>query len=339
MLTVFNCGQGDALKLESDVCVFDSEKPLYIDLGPSNFTCIVNSPTIDLLITHSHDDHISGRFSNNNATIDTLYIPAYFPEVYKILKKLSKNQFVYMPTAFQRIELLCEGSGFGRCGHASVLNPPLDPNDIFSNRSTTEISLQEIELFLEQNGTSVDDITNQDTLFDNITYPEGYSGRTFVIIAVNIIKELTRNGNVTIEKAIKRFLEFDANKISVVFKYYKADAGLVYLMTGDADRSVFNRLIKKNYCLRADVLKVPHHGSIKNLSKTILSKISPSVAIISHNNGKFGRAKDTHPNVEVINMLKSSGSAVYFTNDVIKNGLLTEHAHTGNIFGADSVII
>ncbi|WP_271130725.1 ComEC/Rec2 family competence protein [Dryocola clanedunensis] len=339
MLTVFNCGQGDAIKLESDCCVFNSGKPLYIDLGPSSFTCTINSPVIDLLITHSHDDHICGRFNNNNFIVDTLYIPAYFPEIYKILKKLLRGQFVKIPTAFQRVELLCEGSTFGECRHMEVLNPPLDPNDIFSKKNNFEFSLQEVELFLEKNGTSVNDIVNQDTPFNNITYPEGYSGRTFVTIAVSMIKQLTRNGNVTIEKAIKRFLEFDANKISVVFKYHEEISGLVYLMTGDADRSVFNRLIKKNYCLKSDVLKVPHHGSIKNLNKRILSKISPSVAIISHNNGKFGKAQDTHPNTGVIDMLKKSGSAVYYTNDVIKNGVLTESAHSGKIVNAATVII
>lgn len=339
MLTVFNCGQGDAIKLESDCCVFNSRKPLYIDLGPSSFTCNINSPVIDLLITHSHDDHICGKLNNNNFIVDTLYIPAYFPEIYKILKKLLRGQFVKIPTAFQRVELLCEGSTFGKCRHMKVLNPPLNPNDIFSKKNNFEFSLQEVELFLKQNGTSVNDIVNQDTPFNNITYPEGYSGRIFVIIAVSIIKQLTRNGNVTIEKAIKRFLEFDANKISVVFKYHEEISGLVYLMTGDADRSVFNRLIKKNYCLKSDVLKVPHHGSIKNLSKRILSKISPSVAIISHNNGKFGKAQDTHPNTGVINMLKNSGSAVYYTNDVIKNGVLTESAHSGQIVNAATVII
>ncbi len=339
MLTVFNCGQGDAIKLESDCCVFNSGKPLYIDLGPSSFTCTINSPVIDLLITHSHDDHICGKFNNNNFIVDTLYIPAYFPEIYKILKKLLRGQFVKIPTAFQRVELLCEGSTFGECRHMEVLNPPLNPNDIFSKKNNFEFSLQEVELFLEQNGTSVNDIVNQDTPFNNITYPEGYSGRVFVTIAVSIIKQLTRNGNVTIEKAIKRFLEFDANKISVVFKYHEEISGLVYLMTGDADRSVFNRLIKKNRCLKSDVLKVPHHGSIKNLSKRILSKISPSVAIISHNNGKFGKAQDTHPNTGVIDMLKKSGSAVYYTNDVIKNGVLTESAHSGQIVNAATVII
>ncbi|MDE8756592.1 hypothetical protein PZA22_19090 [Pectobacterium polaris] len=339
MLTVFNCGQGDAIKFESDSCVFNSEKPLYIDLGPSSFTCTINSQEIDLLITHSHDDHICGKINNNNLIVNTLYIPAYFPEIYKILKKLLRGQFVKIPTAFQHVELLCEGSTFGKCRHIEVLNPPLDPNDIFSKKNTSEFSPQEIESFLDEYGTNVDEIVDQETPFNNITYPEGYSGRAFVVIAVNIIKKLTRNGNVTIEKAIKRFLEFDANKISVVFKYHEENLGLVYLMTGDADRSVFNRLIKKKCCLKSDVLKVPHHGSIKNLSKRILSKISPSVAIISHNNGKFGKAKDTHPNIGVIDMLKNSGSAVYYTNNVIKNGILTERAHSGQIVNAGAIII
>lgn len=339
MLTVFNCGQGDAIKLENDFCLFNATKPLYIDLGPENYTCTVNSPVIDLLITHSHDDHIRGKFKNNNFSVDTLYIPAYFPEIYKILNKLLRNQFVKIPNIFRRVELLSEGSSIGNCMHAKVLNPPLDPNEIFSKKNVSDISERDIALFLEQNSTSISDIINQETPFINIRYPEGYNSELFIKIAVNIIRQLTKNGNVTIEKAIKRFLEYDANKISVVFKYYQEYNDISYLMTGDADRSVFNRLIKSKCCLRADVLKVPHHGSIKNLSKRILSKISPSVAIISHDNGKFGKAKDTHPNSKLITILKSQGVITYYTNDVKKNGALIENAHSGPITNADAIII
>lgn len=85
MLTVFNCGQGDAFKIESDGCYW-SDVPLYIDCGPKSFKSIVSENEIDLLITHNHDDHIKGfDFSNVNKIRD-LYIPAYFPEIRKIYK-------------------------------------------------------------------------------------------------------------------------------------------------------------------------------------------------------------------------------------------------------------
>lgn len=47
-----------------------------------------------------------------------------------------------------------------------------------------------------------------------------------------------------------------------------------------------------------------YHGSKNNLNKFILNRIKPNKAIISDGNAKFGRAKDTHPNKEVIDMLK-----------------------------------
>lgn len=341
MLTIFNCGQGDASKIESDGCVFDSTHPLYIDLGPSRFTCSITSQRINLLITHSHNDHMCGGFSNNNFVIDTLFIPAYFPEIYKILSKLLKKQFVTIQKKPKHTQILFEGSKFGGCRHIEVFNPPLDPKEIFSKKNITDISQQDIDLFLEQNDTSVNDIINQDTPFSDVLYPEGYSDRNFIMIAVNIIKQLTENGNVPLEDAINKFLEFDANKISIVFKYYTCfqNEKFAYLMTGDADCSVFERLIKKNKCLKSDILKVPHHGSKNNLNKNILSKISPSVAVISHDNGKFGNAKDTHPNIEVIDILEKSGVSVYYTNDVKKNNRVIKCAHHGLIPNTNVCII
>ncbi|MCW0314118.1 hypothetical protein NB694_003918 [Pantoea ananatis] len=339
MLTVFNCGQGDASKLENEFCVFDSNSPLYIDLGPSTFTCNVNTTSINLLITHSHDDHVCGVFKNSNQfIIDNLYIPAYFPEIYKIKMKLLKKTMAF-PLKFRSVHLLYENSSFGSCQHMEVLNPPLNPNEIFSKKDTIFIEDEDIAYFLRKYDTSIDDIINQDTPFDGLIYPEGYSERLFVLLAVGVIMKLTKNGNVPINKAYNRFIEYDANKISVVFKFYDHVRNLVYLLTGDADRSVFNRLIKKKTCLKANALKVPHHGSIKNLSKRILSKISPSVAIISHDNGKFGKAKDTHPNSEVIKLLNKQSIDVYYTNDVKKNGSVIYSLYTGTINSINTRIV
>lgn len=97
-------------------------------------------------------------------------------------------------------------------------------------------------------------------------------------------------------------------------------------MTGDADISVFYRLIKK-YFIKAHILKIPHHGSKESINYEVLKEISPKVAIISHNNRLFGKTKDSHPNIEVINTLKRLEIKAYYTNDVIKNGKVTVKAY------------
>ena len=68
-------------------------------------------------------------------------------------------------------------------------------------------------------------------------------------------------------------------------------------------------------------MKVPHHGSKENLDEKILTAIDPKTAIISHNNGRFGRAKDSHPNMEVLTLLEKKHIKILITNDVVKDGL------------------
>ena len=58
--------------------------------------------------------------------------------------------------------------------------------------------------------------------------------------------------------------------------------------------------------ISATYLKMPHHGSKHNMNEKILKKIKPKAAIISHDNGHFGKSKDTHPNQEVLNLLQKN---------------------------------
>jgi len=96
--------------------------------------------------------------------------------------------------------------------------------------------------------------------------------------------------------------------------------GQTFLLTGDASKKVFYRLIGEGRDLKADYLKVPHHGSKENLNKQILDAIKPRVAIISHNNRRFGKAKDPHPNLKVLTLLQKKQVKILLTNDVLKNG-------------------
>lgn len=94
------------------------------------------------------------------------------------------------------------------------------------------------------------------------------------------------------------------------------------LLTGDASKKVFKRLIRENpKSISAYYLKMPHHGSRHNMDEAILDSIKPRTAIISHNNGHFGKAKDSHPNQEVLDMLAERNIKLLITNDVIKNGI------------------
>ena len=112
--------------------------------------------------------------------------------------------------------------------------------------------------------------------------------------------------------------------------YYKK----TFLLTGDASKKVFHRLMQKGLDITANYLKMPHHGSKQNITSEILEAIDPKVAIISHNNRRFGNARDSLPNMEVLEMLESKGIYVMLTNDVYKPSIrcMSKSNHLGDQF-------
>ena len=66
----------------------------------------------------------------------------------------------------------------------------------------------------------------------------------------------------------------------------------------------------------------------------MLDKINPQVAIISHDNGHFGKAKDTHPNTEILNLLSQKNIEILLTNDVVKDGItvMKKEKHNKNSY-------
>lgn len=331
MLTVFDCGQGDAIKLKPNGCYWE-EVPLYIDLGPATFRQVIQDAQFDLLLTHCHDDHIQGSTIPPGSAIRDLYVPAYLPEYYKIMDKL-KVRMPKVPYPRNRTVLVYDGYSMGDCVHNIVLNPPLDPRVLFSiARNIQDETIDgEVNNFLARYETSIDDILNSRGEFGEHQFelPAGYQARNFVRMAV--YKVALKRAS-TLELAIKRYKEHDSNRLSVVFKYQDMGRRTSLLLTGDADKSVFRRLMKrKANPLDVDVLKVPHHGSKGSLNQKILNVISPKIAIFSHDNGIFGTSTDPHPHDEVLKYVsKVAGCASVFTNDVVKNGKRL-HKGTGDI--------
>ena len=69
-------------------------------------------------------------------------------------------------------------------------------------------------------------------------------------------------------------------------------------------------LVARGVELRADVLKVPHHGSRTSTTPALLAAVSPRVAII----GVGRRNAFGHPSPDVIDRLRLSRAAVYRTD-------------------------
>lgn len=103
------------------------------------------------------------------------------------------------------------------------------------------------------------------------------------------------------------------------------------LFTGDIEKVAENELVKEyTNGLKADILKVGHHGSKTSTTKQFLDLINPSIALIGvGQNNKFG-----HPNEDVIKRLKEKNIQIYRTDEmgeisviINKNGKIKINTH------------
>jgi competence protein ComEC len=102
--------------------------------------------------------------------------------------------------------------------------------------------------------------------------------------------------------------EENQNNRSIVL--YSRLGGLGWLFTGDLEESGEKELINAFPKLRADVLKVGHHGSDTSTSEALLEAVQPSVALISV--GKHNRYG--HPHETVINRLRAHDITILRTD-------------------------
>lgn len=89
----------------------------------------------------------------------------------------------------------------------------------------------------------------------------------------------------------------EANDVSVVCRLSFGNRAFVF--TGDAGKGVEKQMLDSSYTLRADVLKLSHHGSTSGNSELFLYEVNPQYAVITCSEGNsYG-----HPHQEVVNRL------------------------------------
>lgn len=84
------------------------------------------------------------------------------------------------------------------------------------------------------------------------------------------------------------------------------------LFTGDIEKIAEEKLLKNidNNLLKADILKVAHHGSKTSSIQEFVKKVQPKIALIGvGENNKF-----KHPDFEVLNRLQQIGTKIYRTD-------------------------
>ena len=102
----------------------------------------------------------------------------------------------------------------------------------------------------------------------------------------------------------------DENLNSLIFKVYSG--GTTVLVTGDITEDGEKMLLKKyrgTDVLKADVLKVAHHGSPYSTCDDFLKAVEPSVAVISVGSNNYG-----HPDEKLIEKMRNYGIMVYRTD-------------------------
>ena len=99
------------------------------------------------------------------------------------------------------------------------------------------------------------------------------------------------------------------NSIVCKLKYKK----LSILFTGDVEEMAEKRIVELyGDKLKADIIKVAHHGSKTSSIEELIKAVSPRIAIIGvGKNNKFG-----HPNEEVIDRLKKNDTKIYRTDEM-----------------------
>ncbi len=102
----------------------------------------------------------------------------------------------------------------------------------------------------------------------------------------------------------------DLNNYSAVIKLtYKNTS---FLFTGDAEDISENEMLSKGYDLKADVLKVGHHGSSSSTTPAFLKAVSPKHAVISvGKNNDYG-----HPAQQTLDRLAAANVQVFRTDEV-----------------------
>lgn len=97
-----------------------------------------------------------------------------------------------------------------------------------------------------------------------------------------------------------------------------------FLFTGDIERASENDLLNYYDDLKADVLKVAHHGSISSSMPSFLKAVSPKYAVISVGAGNsYG-----HPREEILDRLDDIGAQVLRTDQL---GTIVLVSDGGNI--------
>ena len=114
--------------------------------------------------------------------------------------------------------------------------------------------------------------------------------------------------------------DFNANSLVIMLEY----GGFRCLLTADLTIPGERKILEEKVDIKADILKIGHHGASDASCKEFLTAVSPEIAIISVNTTNIRG----YPADEVLGRLKKAGIQLYRTDedgDIIVNIYLSKH--------------
>jgi len=106
------------------------------------------------------------------------------------------------------------------------------------------------------------------------------------------------------------FAGSNLNDASVILRLDHGDTSFIF--TGDAEAGSERSMVASGQDLRADVIKIGHHGSRTSTTEALLDSVAPMAAVISvGGNNRFG-----HPHEDVLERLTSRDIAIYRTDEM-----------------------
>ena len=102
--------------------------------------------------------------------------------------------------------------------------------------------------------------------------------------------------------------ELNDNDLSIVMRITCND--ISFLFTGDIEMKAIRGIVEGGGLMESTVIKVPHHGARGSVEEDFISRVGPSIAVISagYQNSYH------HPSQEAISLYKRTGAAIYRTD-------------------------
>ena len=104
------------------------------------------------------------------------------------------------------------------------------------------------------------------------------------------------------------------NNQSLVLKVQFKNISL--LLAGDVEEEAEHRILRAGHPVKADLLKVPHHGSASSSTAVFLNRVRPAYAIVSASERSAGKL----PNPEVLDRYRALGTRIFRTD---RHGAIT----------------